>query len=107
MRTGDEPVHARSALRLRLGLIVFGLVWAIGGATGFAETDHPGWAGFFAAIVLVALVDMSVVVHHMRQGPHFQPGRDIPPYPPADDRPPRPGGRRRRPADGGVPRRPR
>lgn len=95
MRTGYEPVQARSPLRLRLGLIVFGLLWAVVGLTGFAEAGHPGWAGVFGAIILLALVDMSVVVHHMRQGPHFQPGRDIPPYPPADRGTPR--ARRREP----------
>jgi Family of unknown function (DUF6343) len=89
MRTGFEPVQARSPLRLRLGLVAFGLLWAIAGLTGFAETGHPGWAAVFGVILLLALVDLSVVVHRIRQGPHYQPGRDIPPYPPADDRPPR------------------
>ena len=84
MRTGSEPVQARSPLRLRLGLALFGLVWAVGGAVGFAGAGQPGWAALFAAIALVAGADLLVVVHRMRQGPHYQPGRDVPPYPPAD-----------------------
>jgi Family of unknown function (DUF6343) len=86
MRTGSEPVQARSPLRLRLGLALFGLVWAVGGMVGFAEANQDGWAGAFGAIALVAVVNMLVVVHRMRQGPHFQPGRDIPPYWPVDHR---------------------
>lgn len=84
MRTGSEPAQARSPLRLRLGLTLFGLLWAIGGTIGFAEAGQPGWSGLFGAIALLAVVDLLVVVHHMRQGPHYQPGRDIPPYWPAD-----------------------
>ncbi len=88
MRTGSEPTQARSPLRLRLGLTLFGLIWAVGGMTGFAETGHPGWAGVFGAIVLLAVADLLVIVHRMHQGPHYQPGRGIPPYWPADRRRP-------------------
>ncbi|AEW97283.1 MULTISPECIES: DUF6343 family protein [Streptomycetaceae] len=87
MRTGSEPTRARSPLRLRVALTLFGLVWALAAAGGFAAAGEPGWAGFFGAIALVAVVDLAVVVHHIRQGPHYQPGRDIPPYWPADDEP--------------------
>jgi hypothetical protein len=45
---------------------------------------QTGWVGVFAAIALVALVDMGVVIRHMHQGAHYQPGRDIPPYWPAN-----------------------
>jgi len=84
MRTGSEPVQARSPLRLRLALAVFGLVWAVGGAVGFAVAHHPGWAAVFAVLALLAAADAAVVVHRMRQGAHYQPGRDVPPYRPAD-----------------------
>lgn len=82
MRTGSEPLTARSALRLRLGLAVFGLVWAVGGAVGFAAAGHTAWAVVLAAVAAVAVVDLLVVRRHLRQGPHYQPGQDIPPYRP-------------------------
>jgi hypothetical protein len=85
MRTGSEPIQARSPLRLRLGLTICGLVWALGGTALFALAGQPGWAGFFGAVALVAVVDLMVIVHHIRQGPHYQPGRDVPPYWPADE----------------------
>ena len=31
-------------------------------------------------------VDFAVVVRHIRQGPHFQPGRDVPPYEPPENK---------------------
>ncbi|MBY8887606.1 DUF6343 family protein [Streptomyces sp. PTM05] len=84
MRTGSEPTQARSPLRARLALTVFGLVWAFGGMAIFLAAGHPGWVAVFAAIALVAAVDLTVIVHHLRQGPHYQPGRDVPPYWPVD-----------------------
>lgn len=83
-RTGYEPTQARSPLRLRLGLALCGLVWGIAAAVGFAAFDQPGWAGICAAIALLAVVDAVIVVRHIRQGPHYQPGRSIPPYPPVE-----------------------
>ncbi len=85
MRTGSEPSHARSPLRARFALAVFGLVWALGGTALFAASHHPGWSGFFGAIALVAVVDLMVIVHRLHQGPHYQPGRNVPPYWPVDD----------------------
>ncbi|MBP0461644.1 DUF6343 family protein [Streptomyces montanisoli] len=82
MRTGSEPVTARSPLRLRLWLSVWGLFWGAGGAVIFVLAGVEVWAGLCAAIALIALADIALVVHRMRQGPHFQPGRDIPPYEP-------------------------
>ena len=84
-RTGYEPTQARSPLRLRLGLAVCGLVWGIAAAVGFAAFDQPGWAGFCAAIAAIAAADCVIVVRHMRQGAHYQPGRGIPPYRPVDE----------------------
>ncbi|MEV6006532.1 DUF6343 family protein [Streptomyces sp. NPDC051976] len=86
-RTGYEPVQARSPLRMRLGLALCGLVWAGAGAVGFALEHQPGWAAALAAIALLAAVDIVIVVRHIRQGPHYQPGRGIPPYRPVE--PPR------------------
>jgi hypothetical protein len=84
VRSGDEPVHARSPLRLRLSLAVIGAMaaaalgagaWAAGSAVGAAA------AGLVA---LAGLVNAVVVVMRLRAGPHFQPGRDVPAYRPAE-----------------------
>ncbi|MFG2312221.1 DUF6343 family protein [Streptomyces sp. NPDC048566] len=95
MRTGSEPVTARSALRARFWLSVWGLLWAVAGTVAFVLAGRPGWAAACAALWLLATVDMTMIVRHIRQGPHYQPGRDIPPYRPVDDRrTPRPPPRR-------------
>ncbi|MFC0597018.1 DUF6343 family protein [Streptomyces palmae] len=88
MRTGDEPVHARSPLRLRCGLAVFGLVWSAAGTALFALADRPGWAIACGVLWVITVIDLAVVIRHIRQGPHFQPGRDVPPYAPVDGRDP-------------------
>ncbi|MEU4212025.1 DUF6343 family protein [Streptomyces sp. NPDC026206] len=82
MRTGNEPMTARSPLRLRCGLAAFGLVWAIAGTVLFAAAGHPGWAIACGVLAAVTAVDLGVVIRHIRQGPHYQPGRDVPPYAP-------------------------
>ncbi|MFB7448787.1 DUF6343 family protein [Streptomyces sp. NPDC056194] len=82
MRTGNEPVNARSALRLRFWLSMWGLVWAAFGTTVFALLERPGWAAACGVLLLVVTVDLAVVVHHLHQGPHWQPGRNVPPYEP-------------------------
>jgi hypothetical protein len=82
VRTGNEPRTARSPLRLRLGLTVFGLAWAIIGTVAFAWAGQAGWAVVCGVITLVAVVNLTVIVHRIRQGPHWQPGREIPPYRP-------------------------
>ncbi|MFF9182138.1 DUF6343 family protein [Streptomyces misionensis] len=82
MRTGSEPATARSALRARLWLSVWGLVWAVFGTALFALVGLPGWAAACGVLLLVIVVDMAVIVRHIRQGPHYQPGRDVPPYQP-------------------------
>ncbi|WP_405589556.1 DUF6343 family protein [Streptomyces sp. NBC_01190] len=86
-RSGSEPIQARSPLRLRLGLAIFGVVWAAGAAVGFAFADQPGWAGLLAAISAIALADVALVVRRMRQGARYQPGRNVPPYRPAEKAP--------------------
>lgn len=90
IRSGDEPIHARSPLRLRLALAVFGFAAALAAALLFVATGHPGVAIPFAVVGLLAVADAVVVLVRIRQGPHYQPGPNIPPYRPADrqrDRP--------------------
>ncbi|MFH8835824.1 DUF6343 family protein [Streptomyces sp. NPDC017868] len=82
MRTGNEPANARSALRLRFWLSVWGLLWAVFGTTVFSLLGRPGWAAACGVLFLVVTVDLAVVLHHIHQGPHWQPGRGIPPYEP-------------------------
>ncbi|KIF06098.1 membrane protein, partial [Streptomyces sp. RSD-27] len=48
----------------------------------FSLAERPGWAAACAALAVLAAVDLAVVVRHIRQGPHYQPGRNIPPYEP-------------------------
>lgn len=84
-RTGDEPIHARSALRSRLALALFGLADALAGigVFGFWLKTLP-FLVLSAILAAVALVNVIVVLVRMRQGAHFQPGRDVPPYRPVD-----------------------
>lgn len=82
MRTGSEPTTARSPLRMRLWLSVWGLIWAIAGTTAFALVGRTGWAVACGVLWLIVTVDLVMVLRHIRQGPHYQPGRDVPPYQP-------------------------
>lgn len=86
MRTGSEPTTARSALRMRLWLTVWGMAWATFGLIVFALVGRPGWAAACGVLWLVVCVDLAVILRHMHQGPHWQPGRDVPPYPPPERR---------------------
>ncbi|MGW0707649.1 DUF6343 family protein [Streptomyces sp. NPDC002643] len=86
MRTGSEPTTARSPLRMRLWLSAWGVIWAIFGTVAFALVGRPGWAIVCGVLWLVATVDLTMVLRHIRQGPHYQPGRDIPPYQPPGHR---------------------
>ncbi|MEU6909844.1 DUF6343 family protein [Streptomyces coeruleorubidus] len=87
MRTGSEPRTARSALRVRFWLSVWGLVWALFGTVAFTLAGRTGWAIACGALLLVVTIDLMIVLRHIRQGPHYQPGPDIPPYHPPDDHP--------------------
>jgi len=78
MRSGNEPMTARSPLRLRLGLAVFGVLASTAAAIGLGVTGHAGLAIAFAVIAAVACVNIAVVVIRIRQGPRFQPGRNVP-----------------------------
>jgi Flp pilus assembly protein TadB len=84
IRSGDEPIHARSPVRLRLGLALFGLVTTAAAAVLFVLVGHPGVAIAFAVVAVLAAVDVVVASVRIRQGPHFQPGPDVPPYRPVD-----------------------
>jgi len=90
IRSGDEPVHARSPLRLRLVLALTGLANGVAGVIVFALLDSPPLTWAFAALCVVALVNVAVVARHIRQGPHYQPGRTIPPYRPLEPDAPAP-----------------
>ncbi|MFE2039589.1 DUF6343 family protein [Streptomyces sp. NPDC059477] len=87
MRTGNEPRTARSALRARFWLSVWGMFWAIFGTAVFILTGHPGWAAACGVLWLVVTIDMTMILRHIRQGPHYQPGRDVPPYEPPHEPP--------------------
>jgi len=87
MRTGSEPRTARSPLRMRFWLSLWGILWTGFGTVAFVITDRPGWAIACGALLLITLIDMVVIIRHIRQGPHWQPGKDVPPYQPPDDRP--------------------
>ncbi|WP_347336056.1 DUF6343 family protein [Streptomyces sp. Root1319] len=82
MRTGSEPSTARSPLRMRLVLSLWGMGWALFGLVAFVITGRPGWAIACGVLLAVAVTDLCVIVHRIRQGPHYQPGRDVPPYEP-------------------------
>ncbi|AJE86285.1 MULTISPECIES: DUF6343 family protein [Streptomyces] len=82
MRTGNEPLTARSPLRMRFWLSLWGLLWAVGGTLAFAFTGRVGWAVACGVFGIVVVTDLIIVIRHIRQGPHFQPGRDVPPYEP-------------------------
>lgn len=82
MRTGSEPMTARSPLRMRFWLSLWGLIWAAAGTVAFVLAGRPGWAAACAVLWLIVTVDMAMVLRHLHQGPHYQPGRDVPPYEP-------------------------
>ena len=91
VRTGDEPVHARSALGLRLALTLVGFLCWAGAAAVLQGAGMHAAAAAFTVVALLSLVNAGFVLHRMRQGPHWQPTRVTPPYRPlADDAPERP-----------------
>jgi hypothetical protein len=87
MRSGDEPGHARSPLRLRFGLAGFGLITALIAAVVVHRVAPAPVVIGFVAIAVLAAVDLVVVGYRIRLGPHFQPGPQIPPYRPVEPEP--------------------
>ncbi|MFE7751819.1 DUF6343 family protein [Streptomyces sp. NPDC057428] len=82
MRTGSEPMTARSPLRMRFWLSLWGMLWAAFGLAAFLIADRAGWATACGVLLAVTVTDFCLVVRRMRQGARFQPGRDVPPYSP-------------------------
>ncbi|HLK43891.1 MAG TPA: DUF6343 family protein [Thermoleophilia bacterium] len=82
IRSGDEPMHARSPLRLRLVLAAFGLACAIAGVVLFAILGSVGFIVLFAVIGAIAVVDTAIIVRHIREGEDFQPGPEVRPHRP-------------------------
>lgn len=93
MKTGDEPLHARSPLRLRLSLASFGLLCAVVGAILFAGVGFTAGVVACAVLGVIAVTDLVIVIVRIRQGPHYQPGKSVPPYSPATEPKRRPGDR--------------
>jgi hypothetical protein len=87
MRSGDEPGHARSALRLRLILAGFGLVASVLSALVVQRVAPLPAVLLFLLIAVIAAVDLVIVGRQLRQGPHFQPGPTVPPYRPVEPEP--------------------
>jgi hypothetical protein len=90
MRSGDEPSHARSPLRMRLTLATFGLVCWTAGAVAFTLARAAVLAAACAVGACVAVVNVAVVAHRIRSGPHWQPGPLVHPYRPLEPAKPRP-----------------
>jgi type VI protein secretion system component VasF len=82
IRSGDEPTHARSPLRLRLTLALIGLANGVAGVILFVLLGVKPLTWAFAVLAAIALINVVVVARHIRQGPHYQPGPAIPPYRP-------------------------
>ena len=89
MRSGDEPSHARSPLRMRLVLATFGLVCWSAGTVAFTLVHADVLAVSCAVGACIAAVNIAVVAHRIRSGPHWQPGPLIPPYRPLEPVEPR------------------
>jgi uncharacterized protein DUF6343/DUF3099 family protein len=84
MRSGDEPGHARSPLRLRLGLAGFGLIASVLSALVVRTVAPLPVVLAFLLIAVIAAVDLVIVGRQLRQGAHFQPGPTVPPYRPVE-----------------------
>ena len=65
MRTGSEPTTARSPLRMRLWLSVWGLIWAIAGTAAFALVGRTGWAVACGVLWLIVTVVATVILANL------------------------------------------
>jgi hypothetical protein len=92
VRSGDEPLHARSPLRLRMILALTGLANGVAGILVFLLLlPSLPLVALFAVVLAGSLVNIAVVAHRIHQGPHYQPGPGIPPYRPVQaEQPPEP-----------------
>ncbi|NEE49633.1 hypothetical protein G3M55_34130, partial [Streptomyces sp. SID8455] len=66
MRTGSEPATARSPLRMRFWLSLWGTFWALFGLLAFSLTGRPGWAVACAVLLVLTVLDLCVVTYRMR-----------------------------------------
>ncbi len=71
-RMGDEPLHARSPLHLRLMLSAFGaFVLTLGAVYAFSRSDPAGevvfLGGMSAVFAIVAMIDMYVIAGELRR----------------------------------------
>jgi hypothetical protein len=71
---------------MRFWLSVWGEAWTIAGTAAFALAGKPGWAAVCGVLWLAITVDLVMILRHLHQGPHWQPGRDVPPYRPPEHR---------------------
>jgi Family of unknown function (DUF6343)/Protein of unknown function (DUF3099) len=85
VRSGDEPAHARSALRPRMWLAAFGFVDAVAGVIVFTVLGSMPFVIVSVVLGVVSGINLIVVARHIGQGPHYQPGPTIPPYRPVHD----------------------
>jgi hypothetical protein len=85
VRSGDEPVHARSPLGLRLALTLSGAALWAGSAALMFGAGMPGPGAGFLVVAALCLVNAVLVVRRLRQGPHWQPGPRVPAYRPVPD----------------------
>jgi membrane protein implicated in regulation of membrane protease activity len=74
MRTGSEPTTARSALRMRFWLSVWGVIWAVFGTVAFAAAGRLGWSLACGLLLLAIVADLVVVVRRIRRR-RREPGR--------------------------------
>jgi hypothetical protein len=87
MRSGEEPDHARSPLRMRLILATTGLLSWTAGAVVLLVRHDAIWALAFGVGACLAMVNIAVVLTRIRAGAHWQPGPAVPPYRPLEPAP--------------------
>ncbi|MYV55334.1 DUF6343 family protein [Streptomyces sp. SID3212] len=67
MRAGSEPRTARSALRMRFWLSIWGVIWAVFGTVAFAVAGRMGWSLACGLLLLAVLADLGVVLWRIRR----------------------------------------
>lgn len=68
MRNDRSLGRVHSALGLRLGLAIFGLLASVGGLLlAVLITRQTGWTAFFAALVAVTALNVTVVAVRLAQ----------------------------------------